>query len=133
MQKFIIILVTTISLSSAFAQSTWKIEDYSDWSHNNFRQNQIFNQPFSNSNPDYLLLDAALFYMTNEERTKVGVNPMQYHKLLEVAAYNHSLKMATTGFFSHQNSKDASRASTSDRGKLAGVSNPSFSVTIEFN
>ena len=130
MQKFIIILVTTISLSSAFAQSTWKIEDYSDWSHNNFRQNQIFNQPFSNSNPDYLLLDAALFYMTNEERTKVGVNPMQYHKLLEVAAYNHSLKMATTGFFSHQNSKDASRASTSDRGKLAGVSNPSFAENI---
>ena len=112
------------------AQSTWKIEDYSDWSHNNFRQNQIFNQPFSNSNPDYLLLDAALFYMTNEERTKVGVNPMQYHKLLEVAAYNHSLKMATTGFFSHQNSKDASRASTSDRGKLAGVSNPSFAENI---
>lgn len=89
MHKVIIILLTTISLSNVFAQSVWKIEDYSNWSHNNFRQNQIFNQPFSNSNPDYLLLDAALFYMTNEERTKVDVNPMQYHKLLEVAAYNH--------------------------------------------
>ena len=130
MKKFITTLLSTVFLINVFAQSTWKIEDYSDWNHSNFRQNQIFNQPFSNSNPDYLLLDAALFFITNEERAKVGIESMRYHKLLEVAAYNHSMKMATTGFFSHQNSKDASRSSTSDRGKLAGVSNPSFAENI---
>jgi uncharacterized protein YkwD len=116
-----------------FAQSAWRIEDYSKWDHSNFRQNPSFNRPFSTSNPDYLLLDAIIFFMTNEERSKVGVAPMSYHKMLEIAAYNHSLKMATTGFFSHQNSVDASRYSTSDRGKLAGVSNPSFAENIAYN
>jgi hypothetical protein len=71
--------------------------------------------------------------MTNEERSKVGVDQMRYHKLLEVAAYNHSLKMATTGFFSHQNTVDATRYSKSDRGKLAGISNPSFAENIAYN
>jgi uncharacterized protein YkwD len=128
----IVFILTNYSLSVQ-AQSSWQLEDYEKWSHTNFRQNAVFNQTFSTSNPDYLLLDAALFYMTNEERAKVGVAPMRYHKLLEVAAYNHSYKMATTGFFSHTNSVDASPASTSDRGKLAGISNPSFAENITYN
>ncbi len=132
------IIVTLLSLfvvsqELIFGQLTWKIDDYQNWNHSNFRQNKIFNQPFSTTNTDYLLLDAALFYITNEERVKVGIEPMRYHKLLEVAAYNHSMKMATTSFFSHQNSIDASRYSTSDRGKLAGVTNPSFAENIAYN
>ena len=133
MQNFFTLSISLILSSVAFTQSTWQLEDYSKWNHTNYRQNQIFDRPFSTSNPDYLLLDAALFYMTNEERYKVGVSPMRYHKLLEVAAYNHSLKMATTSFFSHQNSVDGSRYSTSDRGKLAGISNPSFAENIAYN
>lgn len=133
MRNFLLLSITFIFISVSFAQSSWKLEDYSKWNHTNFRQNQNFNRPFSITNPDYLLLDAAIFYMTNEERSKVGVTPMRYHKLLEVAAYNHSFKMATTGFFSHQNSVDGSRYSTSDRGQLAGVSNPSFAENIAYN
>jgi uncharacterized protein YkwD len=133
MQKFLFVLFSFCLFGISFAQNTWKIDDYQNWNHANFRQNKIFNQTFSTTNTDYLLLDAAIFYITNEERAKVGIEPMQYHKLLEVAAYNHSMKMATTGFFSHQNSIDASRYSTSDRGKLAGVTNPSFAENIAYN
>jgi uncharacterized protein YkwD len=64
---------------------------------------------------------------------KVGIAPMHYHKLLEVAAYNHPMKMAITNFFSHTNSVDASCSSTSNRGKLAGFSNPSFAENIAQN
>jgi hypothetical protein len=133
MQYFLILPITFIFFSVSFSQNSWDLEDYSKWNHTNFRQNQIFNQPFSSSTPDYLLLDAVLFYMTNEERYKVGIAPMEYHKLLEVAAYNHSLKMATNSFFSHQNPIDGSRYSTTDRGKLAGISNPSFAENIAYN
>jgi len=133
MRKFLSLAIALCSVSITLAQSAWKLDDYSKWNHSNFRQNKMFNQPFSISEPDYLLLDAALFFMTNEERSKIGVAAMRYHRLLEVAAYNHSMKMATTGFFSHQNSVDASRSSTSDRGKLAGVSNPSFAENIAYN
>lgn len=133
MRNFLLLSITFLLFSVSHAQSSWKLEDYSKWNHTNFRQNQSFNRPFSITNPDYLLLDAAIFFMTNEERSKVGVAPMRYHKLLEVAAYNHSYKMATTGFFSHQNSVDGSRYSTSDRGQLAGVTNPSFAENIAYN
>ncbi len=43
------------------------------------------------------------------------------------------MKMATTGFFSHRNSVDASRASTEDRGRLAGIANPKIAENIAYN
>jgi len=133
MKNFIFLLIFVLLSNISFCQSLWKVEDYEKWDHRNFRQNKSFNEPFSISNPDYLLLDAALFFMTNEERSKVGIPPMRYHKFLEVAAYNHSLKMATTGFFSHYNSIDVSRNRPSDRGKIAGITNPSIAENIAYN
>ena len=133
MKNFLFLPILLLFVNISFGQSLWKVEDYEKWDHRNFRQNQSFNEPFSISNPDYLLLDAALFFITNEERSKVGIPPMRYHKFLEVAAYNHSLKMATTGFFSHYNSIDVSRKSTGDRGKLAGITNPYIAENIVYN
>lgn len=133
MKNFLFLPISLLFVIISQGQSLWKIEDYEKWDHLNFRQNQSFNQPFSVSNPDYLLLDAAMFFLTNEERSKVGVPPMRYHKFLEVAAYNHSLKMATTGFFSHYNSIDVYRKSTGDRGKLAGITNPHIAENIAYN
>ena len=133
MKNFLFLPISLLFVIISQGQSLWKIEDYEKWDHLNFRQNQSFNQPFSVSNPDYLLLDAAMFFITNEERSKVGVPPMRYHKFLEVAAYNHSLKMATTGFFSHYNSIDVYRKSTGDRGKLAGITNPHIAENIAYN
>jgi uncharacterized protein YkwD len=129
-KNFIFLLIFLLLSNISFCQSLWKVEDYEKWDHLNFRQNKSFNEPFSISNPDYLLLDAALFFMTNEERSKVGIPPMRYHKFLEVAAYNHSLKMATTGFYSHFNSIDASRNRPGDRGKIAGITNPYIAENI---
>jgi uncharacterized protein YkwD len=133
MKNFLFIPIFLLFFDVSFSQSLWKIEDYEKWDHLNFRQNKSFNLPFSISNPDYLLLDAALFYITNEERYKVGIPPIRYHKFLEVAAYNHSLKMATTDFFSHYNSIDASRYDTDDRGKLAGITNPFIAENIAYS
>ena len=133
MKNFLFLLALLLFVNISFGQSLWKLEDYEKWDHLNFRQNQSFNEPFSISNPDYLLLDAAMFFITNEERSKVGVPSMRYHKFLEVAAYNHSLKMATTDFFSHYNSIDASRYDPDDRGKLAGITNPYIAENIAYN
>lgn len=132
MKKLLVLSVLLVSFIS-FGQDNWKLQNYSSWNYSNFRQNQLFNQLFSTSDPDYLLLDAAVYYLTNEERAKLDIPALPYHKLLEVAAYNHSMKMATTGFFSHRNPIDTSRAKTKDRGKLAGVSNPKFAENIAMN
>lgn len=133
MQRHTIIIFWIFSINALIAQSSWQTEEYFNWDHTSFHRNQLFHQEFSTANPDYLLLDAAIFYLTNEQRSKLGIPVLPYHKLLEVAAYNHSMKMATTHFFSHENPIDASRASTEDRGHLAGVVNPKFAENIAYN
>ena len=70
MKKLILLLFIPLL---SFSQGNWKEEDYFKWNHTNFRQNQLFNQPFSVSKPDYLILDAVLYYLTNEERAKFGL------------------------------------------------------------
>lgn len=115
------------------SQNCWQSSDYSIWEYTNFRKNKLFNQPFSIINPDYLLLDAAVFYLTNEERAELGFPLLRYNKLLEVAAFNHSMKMATTGFFDHTNPLDATRRGTTERGKLSGVVNPHIAENIAYN
>ena len=130
MKKLILLLFIPLL---SFSQGNWKEEDYFKWNHTNFRQNQLFNQPFSVSKPDYLILDAVLYYLTNEERAKFGLPTLPYHRLLEIAAYNHSMKMATTNFFSHRNPIENSRSTTEKRGKLAGISNPKFAENIAYN
>jgi uncharacterized protein YkwD len=133
MQRQTIFLFWIFSINALVAQTSWHTEDYFNWDHTSFRRNQLFHQEFSRANPDYLLLDAAIFYLTNEQRSSLGVPILPYHELLEVAAFNHSMKMATTNFFSHWNPIDASRKSTEDRGHLAGVANPKFAENIAYN
>ena len=121
------------SAFTVHAQYVWSSEDYSKWTHDTFRKYPHFHDTFSTDDPDYLLLNAAVFYLTNEQRVKYGIYPLPYHESLEIAAYNHSLKMATGNFFSHSNNLDNSRRSTSDRGKLAGISNPHLAENIAYN
>ena len=132
MKQRVSILLLIGYLNVLTGQNSWQTKDYSNWDYTNFRSNKLFQQVFSTSDPDYLLLNAAVFFITNEQRSKLGISILPHHKLLEVAAYNHSMKMATTGFFSHRNPKDASRARTKDRGHLAGIANPKFAENIAY-
>ena len=133
MRKIFFICYLILFNSPLSSQNCWQTSDYSIWEYTNFRENELFNQPFSTINPDYLLLDAAVFYLTNEERAELGLSVLRYNKLLEVAAFNHSMKMATTGFFDHTNRLDATRRGTTERGKLAGVANPRIAENIAYN
>ena len=92
----------------------------------------MFDQVFNAEKPDYLLLDAAIFFLTNEERMKHHVRIMEYHKNLEIAAYNHSVHMAKRNFFDHSNSMEPGRKSPSDRGLLAGIENPHLAENIAY-
>jgi uncharacterized protein YkwD len=133
MYRSFLLLYLILLNSLLSAQNCWQTSDYSIWEYTNFRQNNLFYQPFSSTNPDYLLLDAAVFYLTNEERAELGLSLLRYNKLLEIAAFNHSMRMATIGFFDHTNPLDVTRRGTTDRGKLAGVVNPKISENIAYN
>jgi uncharacterized protein YkwD len=130
--RSIILFSLLILLSNNLRAQAWKLDDYKKWNHTNFRKCALFDQTFNSEKPDYLLLDAAIFFLTNEERMNHHVRIMEYQKNIEIAAYNHSVYMAKKNFFSHANSMESGRRNPSDRGILAGVENPHFAENIAY-
>jgi uncharacterized protein YkwD len=55
--------------------------------------------------PDYSLLDAAIFHATNEARDEVNLPPLKYSKALHDAAALHAKNMIELDFHSHYNDK----------------------------
>ncbi len=117
----------------SISQDVWDYSFYDSVNHNNFRNFTIFKQKINPSQPDYALINAALFFLTNEIRTKNDIKPLDYHAALEIAAYNHSKEMVEKKFFSHTNSKTKKRRNTGDRARLAGINNPFIAENIAYN
>lgn len=129
MKSNILVFLAVFSHCTTIAQY-WKAEDYSKWNQKNFRTCALFHAPIQDSPTDYALLDAAIFYLTNEERIKNGMEPLTYYPLLEVSAYGHSKAMAEQEFFSHENPNSSLRATPEKRATLAGISNPYIAENI---
>jgi uncharacterized protein YkwD len=131
MRKLITTSIVLLVTHMMFAQK-WTPQEYQNWNQSNFRNCQLFHQKFNQHDPDYQLLNAALFYLTNDTRLKYRKPVLAYHAALEIAAYNHSYHMAESTFFSHENNIDARRRKTDDRGKLAGIVNPYIAENIVY-
>lgn len=95
-----------------------------------FRQVSKFKEKINNANPDYAALNACIFFATNEQRQKFGKKLLPYNIGLEAAAWYHSKHMVEKDFFDHDNPKEINRKTTSDRAKLAGISNASIAENI---
>ncbi len=115
-----------------FAQSSWKTEDYQKITINNFRNDLRFQQKYDTSAFDYRLLNAVLFYVTNEQRKNNNIEIIPYSKECEIAAYHHSKQMVLQDFFSHWNPKDPARENKNLRAKLAGIKNPYIAENIAY-
>jgi len=108
----------------------WKYSDYSKTDYKNFRSNPLFVQQINPSDIDYPLVNASIFFLTNEIRARNGLATLEYSKELEIAAWTHSRMMVEKNFFSHTDSTDSGRREPSDRAKLAGITNPSIAENI---
>ena len=128
----VIALLILLSIIPTYAQNNWSYEMYDTINYTNFRSNSIVNKTFVYEDPDYPLLNALLFFCTNEKRVHNKVLPLQYHKACEIAAYNHSKKMVELDFFAHYNIVDKTRASVELRAKLAGISNPAVAENVAY-
>lgn len=134
MKKIVLILVLTVpAVHILLGQENWKYSMYDKVDHTNFRSQSIFNQSYDFDEPDVPLMNAALFFLTNEIRVEKGMDALKYSSICEIAAYHHSKSMVELDFFSHTNSKDKKRKSTEDRAKLAGASNPKIAENIAYN
>ena len=67
------------------------------------------------TNFNFELINAALFHLSNRERTKKGKKPLLYYNDLEKAAKIHSTEMAKHHFFDHINPKNKKYKTPADR------------------
>ncbi|MFW5793668.1 MAG: CAP domain-containing protein [Bacteroidota bacterium] len=130
--KFISIFILLLISGSAFSQINWDYDLYEQMNHKNFRNNPMFSQTIDFNNPDLPLLNATLFFMTNEVRAKKRRKLLDYNKNLEIAAYQHSKSMVVLNFYSHINSIQPQRATPQKRGKFAGIKNPFIAENIAY-
>jgi uncharacterized protein YkwD len=105
-------------------------ENYYSYNLDNFRKAPVFNQLIDSKNPDVKIIDAAIFYVTNEVRKKHKLSFLEYHQLLEQAAILHSDNMVTQKFFDHINTKSKKYRTPEDRAHFVGIQNPFLAENI---
>ncbi len=122
--------VQPLAPSSDQRDGRWTTALYASVSQKDFRKFDLFKQTINTNYLDYRLLNAAIFYLANEQRTIHKLDPLEYSSHLEAAAWHHSKSMGESNFFSHENPRDPSRKTTEDRAKLAGIKNPFIAENI---
>jgi uncharacterized protein YkwD len=125
-----IYLLFVIVLLPQLVFSKWLRTGYNELTIKNFRSYSAFNQRIDEKNVDYPLLNAAVFYATNEIRIKHGRKFLEYAPELEKAAWLHSKDMVEKNFFSHKNPYDSKKRTPEQRGRLAGIKNPKIAENI---
>ncbi len=130
------LMIGVFFISTGFASyssvQTWKREMYLEINLHNFRKQSIFHQKINFEAMDYGLMNACLFFLTNEQRTQQGLKPIMYATELEIAAWHHSKEMQQNEFISHINAKNIHRKTKEQRGRLAGIANPFITENLAF-
>lgn len=117
---FIVLLCFGIQ---GFAQSnpeSWDAKYYTGYSLQTFKQLPAVHQKIAGSKFNYRLLDAALYFRTNEERIKYNLPVFYFSVALEKAALGHSIDMVQYNFYAH-NSPVPGKEDMGDRIKWVGI------------
>ncbi len=96
----------------------------------NFRKESSYTEAIDFNNVDFERINAVIFYLTNETRTKFHLKPLLYAPELEHTAMMHANDMIRGDFFSHLNEKDPQKRTPNDRARLCNISNPYLSENI---
>lgn len=105
MKYFQLFLVLFLSITQVQAQDfdkSW----YGTLAVDSFFNTQAAKQVIDVEKPNYALLNAAVFFATNEARAKKNLPLYQYSESLEKAAAFHSDAMRADRFFNHVNKAD---------------------------
>ena len=106
-----------------FSQSNpehWDAKYYTGYSVQTFKQLPAVHQKIAGSKFNHRLLDAALFFRTNEERIRYNLPEFYFSIALEKAALWHSIDMVRYNFYSHDSPVPGNQSMT-DRIKRVGV------------
>jgi uncharacterized protein YkwD len=118
---FVLAGVLAFPLGRADEKATaFSDQQYSQYNHTSFARLDAANQRIDLDNIDYDLLNAAIFYATNKQRTAHNRAPFTFLPLLRDAANLQTEQMVKHNFFSHQNPRNAQLRTLRDRITRAG-------------
>lgn len=103
---------------------------YRDYNEDNYRSCNGINSIIQKDKIDFSLLNAAIFFRTNEIRVQNGLPPLAYKEELSKAAIIHADDMVENDFIAHINPNNKTRKTPDDRAKLAGITNPFIAENI---
>lgn len=124
------ILTLLFSLYLLLSQHAVSQKIYTELDYTNFREHASFNMAIDINKFDSLLLNACIFFATNEIRVKKRLTPLEYNSALEASSMLHAEDMATLNFFSHTNNKNKKHRDPEDRAIAVGISNPHVAENI---
>lgn len=101
-----------------------------DWTR--FTELPAARQPIDLEQPDLALLNAAVFFATNEQREANGLPALAFHPRLRDAADHHARAMARREFVSHTNIYERRFRTMGDRGQAYGVGTHAENVASSF-
>ncbi len=99
---FSCLLLSIVDLQAQEFDKSW----YNELKVDSFFNTEAAKQVIDVEKPNYALLNAAVFFATNEARAKKNLPMYQYNESLEKAAAAHSDAMRAERFFSHTNKAD---------------------------
>jgi uncharacterized protein YkwD len=103
--KYLFLLSMLLMSISSQAQSFSELW-YTELSVDSFFNTEAAKATIDVENPNIALLNAAIFFATNEARIKKKLEPFKYDAILEKAAEFHSDEMRAKRFFNHMNKSD---------------------------
>ncbi len=122
MNRLLILGFILISFSSS--AQTWTHQSYSNYDETSFYRIEALYNAIDFSEVNFPLLQAAIFFVTNEERVKAKLKPFEFRSEIELVAAGHAKDMVKYGFYSHT-SKIRIKRTVRDRFQLEGL-NPEF-------
>ena len=97
------------------ADTIWEESFYKRFDADSFQNYGYAHRAIDFENIHYPLLNAAIFYATNQMRNKHGMAPFIHAQSLEEAAFMHASDMVRLNFFSHTNPHEPKKRTFSQR------------------
>lgn len=123
----LLFLLLSASLSSA--SSSWLSKMYAVYTIDSFNEYEPARQRIIIKRIDTALLQAAIFYATNQQRCLHKLPEFKHSQALEKAANTHSRDMVRLDFFSHQSPLRA-RRTLKERLRQVGITNAGMAENI---
>ena len=97
---------------------------YKQYDYQNYRKCADLQNLIDFGSINYDLLNAAVFFRTNEIRVSHGKSSLNYQHALEMAAKLHAADMLSDHYFAHINPLKKDRKEPADRYRLSNIENP---------